>query len=692
MNWQRIRVQLSRLWELINQPPLRTNRPGAAGYPLLRLVGRYFISPHGLRLTIMVVLVSIVGVRMFAYAGAMGFAADQILEVGLQADAPTEATGSVSVGPERSGDLGPLEDSELAEANLRGDAAGLGSLVDREQATLEAHGGPRPGKSVGEKLWLLGWLAVILIGMEIIRLTMDAVAVQQRIKVSQSAQFRLRQALHDKLHALPLHYHDDHSPGRLMTHLFSDVNVIGMQVIRLVQGVPPQIATLIMGVAILLYVDAKLAVLVLVALPLYAVCYRWFRKRLKTVNINLREREGMLNALIANRISNFQVVKSFRRETGESINFLREAKPIIQGHLASSILSTGFVVVCALVTGTCVTMVLVLAALRARDGLMTPGQVWLFYMSAAQLFSPVASLTNQATLLHRLRAVAGKIMRVLDEPITLGDPQIPLPLPSQAPQIRLDSVSFSYADNRAPALDDVNFTLPAGKRLCVMGPSGSGKSTLAKLVARLYDPTVGSIQFDGADVRNFNIREFRRLIGFVPQEPIVFSGTIGNNIRYGNEQAEPRAVVEAARYAQIHDFIQQLPERYSTLTHERGLTLSGGQKQRVNLARVLLHDPQVIVLDDCTSALDAETEAKLVDGFDDVLHGRTSIIATHRVSIAMRSDYVLMMDGGRVVEFGPASELLDADGPFAQLYHEQIDRGADAEQHDSEFVFSGVAS
>ena len=315
--------------------------------------------------------------------------------------------------------------------------------------------------------------------------------------------------------------------------------------------------------------------------------------------------------------------------------------------------------------------VLWIGALRVQSGEMSLGTLLLFYTSAGFLFVPVKGLTGLANQYHRLCAVSQKVMRVLDEPISLTDPVEPAAALTAAPEVRFENVSMRYDENRPPALRDVSFTLPAGRTLCVMGPSGSGKTTLAKLACRIYDPADGAVYLNDTDIRKFKMIDLRSTIGFVTQEPVIFDGTIAGNIRYGSEQSPEREIVTAARNAQIHDFIVRLPDQYDTLTCERGLTLSGGQKQRVNLARTLLYDPKILILDDCTSALDAETEAKLVKSFDTALKGRTAILVSHRISIALKCDYVMMLDDGRIVEFGQPQELLDNDGPFTELHDEQ---------------------
>jgi ABC-type multidrug transport system fused ATPase/permease subunit len=392
------------------------------------------------------------------------------------------------------------------------------------------------------------------------------------------------------------------------------------------------------------------------------------------VHENLREREGTLNGHIANRLANFQVVKSFVRESTESVDFLRQSRPIIRNYLAASVLGTGFSLVCGLISGTCTSLLLWMGTLAVRDGQLSLGDVVMFSAAATYLFSPISMLTGLTSMYQRMRAVAGKVMRVLDEPNQLVDSDDPTPIPQRPSEIRMDHVTLHYDPNRPAALNDVSFTLPAGKRLCIMGPSGSGKTTLAKLLARLYDPSTGTILFDSQDIRDFPLADLRKYTGFVSQEPVVFRGTIADNIRYGSGQASMNNVVAAAQHAQIHEFIERLPRRYETITHERGLTLSGGQKQRVNLARALLYNPHVLVLDDCTSALDADTEAKLVRGFEQALRDRTVVLVSHRVSIALGCDLVLMLDKGKVVQFGPPEELIQVDGPFGALYREQLSR------------------
>jgi len=660
--------RLKAFWRLIHEPYEGYETRPVNGYPLTTLFRRYYLRPHWPSLLLILALGSLTGLVIYVYAGASRIVADDIVQIAI-----IESEAVDPFDPSLPGEKRSFIGAEPHERT---------SLVSRLDGT--------PGKSTQEKLRLLGWLALVMIGVEVGRHILLAIMYERTIHVTQDVQFKLRQRLHDKFHLLPLHYHDAHAPGRLLTYLFSDMSVISQSLTQLMRGVPPNVIGLLAGAVLVVWIDRSLGGIVLCCLPAYAVSYRWFSTRLRTVNRNLREREGKLNAMLADRVSNFQLVKSYGRESGEVSRFLGEAKQVVRRSLSSAVLGTAFGVVCTLITGVCTTAVLWLGALRVRDGLLTPGQLLMFYGAAGYLFMPVAFFTRWAGAIHRLRAVAAKVMHVLDEPISLTDPIDPVPVPELSVPIRFDNVTMRYEGTNRPALEGVDLELPAGAKLCVMGPSGSGKSTLAKLAARLYDPTGGSVLIGDTDVRRFKIADLRKLVGFVGQEPIVFRGTIAENIAYGRTAAAPGQVVAAAQYAQIHEFIERLPEQYQTLTQERGLTLSGGQKQRVNLARVLMDGSRVLILDDCTSALDAETEARLIDGFKTVLSGRTCILVSHRTSIALQCDLVMMLDQGRAVEFGPPQDLLGAGGAFAAMVEESAAKTRNAQMEQAMFSLTNA--
>ena len=670
------------LWQLINERSLKGEQFNCENRPMGRFCTRYFLKPYCRWLAVIIILSSVCGSGAFVYAWATQVIADDIVQIhskissehsdrlpGIASEGQVMPVVEAYIDPTLPGEsrLFPSGSYGHADEQVPSGTIGLANQLDT-----------RYGRSVHEKMRLLGGIAALLIVMELARHLVRYWVQSRIIYIGQNVRFRLRRHLYAKMMGLPQLYHDRHSPGQLLTYLFSDIQIVIGSMSSVIKVVPTSILSLIVGMVIVFVLDSTLAWLVVVALPAYVVAYRWFRTRLRVVNSNLREREGRLNGHIANRISQFLLIKSYHRESRETADFVRQAKPILQNHLAASVLTSGFAVLCGVIMGICMTGVLWLGVLRVRDGRMTIGEFLMFYGSAGYLITPATHLAQMFTNFHKVRVRTNRIMHILDDPITLSEPAVTTPVPHGPSALCFDNVSMQYIKGRPAALDGISFVLPAGKRLCVMGPSGSGKSTLAKLACRLYDPTGGHVRFGGIGVDQFAIAELREYVGIVSQEPLIFSGTIGENIRYGSEDAPHKSVIAAARFAQIHDFIEEQPLRYHTPTHERGLALSGGEKQRVSLARALLYDPKFLVLDDFTSAVDALTEAQLVDSFESTLKGRTTLLVSHRISIALECDLVLMLDGGRVVQFGPPPTLLKEAGPFADLYHEYNQRAQTA--------------
>jgi len=649
--------RLRTFWNQVNAPPLqeahhRPVRRGAAW----GVVRRFFLKPFWGSIILMVILAATTGtVSRFFYAWTGRFVADDIVQVQLQA---RSVPAAAKLDPTRPGENKLFAVDE-----------------PHERTSLSTRLAQAPGRSVAEKTQLVILLGLALLAVLIIEHISSWILGRRHVYVGQKVQYHLRHRIYEKLQALPMSYHDDYAVGRQMTNLFSDVAGVENCVMMLIRSIPRDAVTMCIGASIMFAIDVPLAAIVMLALPMYGLCYSWFHTRLKTVHDNLRHRQGKLDAHLTNRITNFYLVKSFVREAGEAIDFLRRSRPIVRDALVASILGSCFMIACGIISGVCMVAVVWLGVLQVKRGEMTLGTMLLFYTSAGFMFAPVSGINNIVALLHRLRAVAGKVSRVLDQPIALAEPNRGLPLGAASPTISFENVTLRYKSSSQPALDDISFTLPAGRTLCVMGPSGSGKSTLARLACRIYDPTAGAVKLDGWDIRNFRLGHLRKITGYLDQEPVVFDGTIRENIRYGSEKSDYNSVVSAAQFAQIHDFIWQLPSRYQTPTCQRGLTLSGGQKQRVNLARVLLYDPKLLIMDDCTSALDAETEAKLVQGFDTVLKGRTVILVSHRISMALRCDYVMVLNQGKAMEFGPPEELIEQAGLFKEMLDEQMEIG-----------------
>jgi ATP-binding cassette subfamily B protein len=294
-----------------------------------------------------------------------------------------------------------------------------------------------------------------------------------------------------------------------------------------------------------------------------------------------------------------------------------------------------------------------------------------FVALLGRLYTPAGSLMNVWVDVQTSAALFDRIYEYLDEPVEIPNPPAGVVLPPVRGEIQFDHVTFSYVPNRH-ALDDVSFTIPPGNLAALVGPSGAGKTTITYLVPRFYDPDAGRITLDGHNLRTLDLRSLGEQIGMVTQETYLFHSSIRDNIAYGRENATDEEIQAAARAANIHAFIMGLPDGYATVVGERGYKLSGGEKQRVAIARVVLKDPRVLILDEATSSLDSQSEALIQAALEPLLRQRTSLVIAHRLSTILSADIILVMDAGHLVERGTHAELLERGGLYARLYHEQF--------------------
>ena len=334
-------------------------------------------------------------------------------------------------------------------------------------------------------------------------------------------------------------------------------------------------------------------------------------------------------------------------------------------------LSTGLSASCGTVSALATAGVFYLGALSVRAGTMSVGDLVFFNMSLGNLFSPLVSLVNMNATFQQMMVVISRVFEVLDEEILIQDRPNAVRLDRIRGRIAFRHVYFRYQEAGDDILQDLDFSVRPGTSVAVVGPSGSGKSTLVKLLMRLYEPTEGAILVDDYDIRDIKLSSLRKHISMVPQEPVLFSGTIAENIVYGRDEATPEAIMDAARSAELHDFVLTLPTKYEARIGERGTNLSGGQKQRLAFAMAILTDPNILILDDTTSALDAQTEAKIQKTLDRIMEGRTTFVITHRISTAMRADRILVLDNGRMAGWGTHEDLLDEGGVYYQLHEQQ---------------------
>lgn len=528
------------------------------------------------------------------------------------------------------------------------------------------------GKGQAQKIRLLLWVFGITIAVYLLHSGAKVIHKYMLGWVGEKVVFRLRRALHTKLQQLQMTYHDQHEKGRLMARVMDDVVVVRRTSVHLSTSLTVNIFMLLVGIVVLLLIDVKMAMVSFLALPAFAVVYTRLKTRMKQLWQGVaRQRAGMYG-LVADRLASPETVKSFGQERRESIRLFARARDLLTTELRLVWLSGFLGLWVTVVHGLCVATVLGMGMLLVKSGTLSIGYLLFFYGSFGLMFMPVKSLCMLIPALQRFRVSADRVMEILEEPVTIYDDPAAIDLPIVAGLIRLKDVGLRYDGIEEEALKGITLDIEPGQRICLMGPSGAGKTSLANLLLRLYEPTAGAIRLDGRDLREINISSLRDHVGYVPQDTFLFTGSVRDNIRYGNLLAEDQQVEDAAKAAELHDFIITLPEKYDTIVGERGVTLSGGQRQRVSLARALLTDPRVLILDDCTSALDAITEAKIVKTLRTALAGRTTIIITHRVSMSSRADLVVVLKDGTVVEVGTHDELLQKEGIYHDLVIEQL--------------------
>lgn len=493
--------------------------------------------------------------------------------------------------------------------------------------------------------------------------------------VTQRVLKQIRDELFQKINRLPLGYHDRHKSGVTMSRIINDVTILQELMTHGFINVVADSLLLVGIIAIMLTMSPKLAFYTFAVLPIMVLVTVVFARRVRGAFLRTRETIAQVAADFQENISGVRVVQAFAREKFNQARFDELNLGNLQANLGAMTLASAFPPVVEFLAMLATAIVLWFGALYATAGEITVGVVVAFLTYVTRFFQPIRELSMVYTLFQQSMAAGEKIFQLMDTPVDVDDRPDAKPMASIEGKVEFDHVSFSYS-NGIPVLKDLCFTVLPGQTVALVGPTGAGKTSIASLMSRFYDVSDGRILIDGTDIREVTQVSLRRQIGVVPQDPFLFTGTIADNIRFGRLDATDREVIESARLVNANDFITRLPQGYDTQVYERGQNFSQGQRQLIALARVVLADPRILVLDEATASIDTRTEVLIQAAFQHLLRGRTSVVIAHRLSTVRNADRLLVIDHGQLVQEGAHDELLEQEGLYRELYRRQYRHGS----------------
>ncbi len=489
--------------------------------------------------------------------------------------------------------------------------------------------------------------------------------------VGQWVMHDLRRVLYSHIQQLSLTFHDQKRTGDLISRVTSDIDAVQNLISQVLLGLLVNVLTLVGMTVVMFYLNWEFTLIALTVAPgLFLVVY-YYTHRIKKASRAVRLKEGQVVNVLEEVLSSIRVVKAFAREDYEQKRFERESRESVEAALQARSIKAKLppLVEIIVACGTC--LVLWYGARLVLKGALTPGELLVFLLYLGKMYKPMRELSKMTDTISKAQVGWERIREVLENEMQVRD----LPGAKRAPQfkgrIEFDHVDFSYEGSRS-ILRDINFDIKPGQLAALVGPTGAGKTTIVSLLPRFYDLTSGQIRIDGTDVRQFKVRSLRQQISFVLQETLLFRATVAQNIAYGKPEATTEEIIRAAKAANADEFIQKLADGYDTMVGERGVTLSGGQRQRLTIARAIIRHAPILILDEPSAGLDAESEQLVFDALGNLMEGKTSIVIAHRLATVRRADVIFVIDDGRVVEQGTHAELLETAGLYARLYELQF--------------------
>ncbi|MFD0944498.1 ABC transporter ATP-binding protein [Savagea faecisuis] len=516
-----------------------------------------------------------------------------------------------------------------------------------------------------EKLFLyLGGTAILFF---VIRPPVEYYRQYFAQNVSNKILYDIRQSLFGHLQQLSLRYYSNTRAGEVISRVINDVEQTKNFIMIGLMNVWLDLATILIALGIMFSLDVKLTLITLIAFPFYAFSVKYFFGRLRGLTRERSQALANVQSYLHERVSGISVVKSFALEQHEQENFDRVNGQFLDKALNHSRWNAKAFAVVNTITEVAPLIVIGYAGYHVIQGNLTLGTMVAFIAYIDQLYNPLRRLVNSSTTLTQSFASMDRVVELMDEPYDIQNDPSAKPINRANGQLSFRNVSFEYEEGQ-PVLQNIDFDVRAGETIALVGMSGGGKSTIVSLIPRFFDVTDGDIRLDDQSIQSIEIESLRRNIGIVMQDNILFSDSVRSNIMMGNPDATEEEVIAAAKAANAHDFIMNLPKGYDTEVGERGVKLSGGQKQRVAIARVFLKNPPIIILDEATSALDLESEALIQQSLDELARDRTTIIVAHRLSTITSADQILVIENGMLMEQGTHEQLMNERGTYYNLY------------------------
>ncbi len=565
----------------------------------------------------------------------------------------------------------PYKKTAIASITLTLFIATISAAVPRLSRTLI------DGAIGSGNMQLLGTLVIVLAALLLGRAMVAAVRRLVITRLAQNIIYDLRQSVYSHLQNLSMEFHDRQSTGRLMSRVTSDTAQLQQFAVGQVQQFLVDVVMLAIVLCWMLSNSVPLTLMLWFPLPLFYFLVKWYRNNVHKVFRKAFRIRAAMSGHLADTIPGIETVKAFAQEQRAISEFNEHSGGFRNEMIRATTFSAQFTAAFMMLTQLGTVLVYWFGGRGAIEGTgFSLGQLVMFIGWIGLMYAPVwrfATLTEQ---FENASTSAERVFDVLDTEITVGTNDGGPELNGIQDSVCFDKVSFNY-DSGATVLKDVSFEVKAGETVGIVGPSGSGKTTLIKLLARFYDPSRGRILVDGHDLSEVDLNSHRRMLAIVGQNPVLFRETIRENIRYGQPDAEPADVIRAARIANAHEFIMQFPEAYDTDAREQGSRFSGGERQRICIARAVLKDPQLLILDEATSAVDTKNEKLIQDALDKLIKNRTTFIIAHRLSTLRNADKILMLKDGRVLDFGPHSTLMERCTPYRELVEAQSELGGE---------------